>query len=325
MGMSRLSAILTAGAAVSVLALSPAAPATAAPAAAHPDRVTAGGYHFQTFRPADVIAGSPDNDLVVTYTAGRALRDGTVSIAFPGGEWRSPLHVETGPLGNSPAYDQAVVVRPAPGNPPLPEQTIDPATACGWPAATPLSWAVRTVLGSQVIVVDHVTCAPGQQLFVRMNAVAAPARVGPHLLPVVTTEAGRAPRLTAAVVDVVPTPRVSLEVSAPSSLTAGAPFLVSVRAVRPDGSTATGYRGAIAIVSEDQEDCTLTPRDESVAYQFGPADAGFAVVQAQLDTSLAHRLRVYDIANKANPGVTDRFEVGGPPPAGGVICPVSYH
>jgi hypothetical protein len=321
MGMSRFLALLTVGAAVSALALAPAAPAEAAFGT---DTVTAGGYHFPTFRPADVIAGSPDNDLVITYTAGRALRDGTISIVFAGGEWRTPLQAITGPLGNSPEFDRAVVVRPAPGDPPLPEQTIDPATACGWPAATPLRWAIRTVLGSQVLVIQHVDCAPGQQLFVRMNTVAAPTQVGRQLLPVLATAAGRAPRLTAAVLDVVPTPRITLEVSAPTSLTIGSPFLVTVRAVEPDGRTATGYQGAVAIVSEDQEDCTLVPRDEGVAYQFGPADLGLAVIQARLDTAVAHRLRVYDIGNKANPGVTERFEVGGPPTAG-VICPVSYH
>ncbi len=39
--------------------------------------------------------------------------------------------------------------------------------------------------------------------------------------------------------------------------------------------------------------------------------------------SEAHQLQVHDIANKAQPGVSNAFDVGGSVPA--VTCPVSYH
>jgi hypothetical protein len=94
--------------------------------------------------------------------------------------------------------------------------------------------------------------------------------------------------------------------------------------VRPDGSTATDYTGAVAVVSEDENDCTLIPRGQTVAFEFTPADAGVAFIGVKLDQDVAHRLRVYDVANKAVAGVIDPFQVIGPGP-GAVICPASYH
>jgi hypothetical protein len=93
--------------------------------------------------------------------------------------------------------------------------------------------------------------------------------------------------------------------------------------VRPDGSPATDYTGAVAVVSED---CTMTPRGQRVAYQFTRADAGTALIQVTFaQPNVAHRLRVYDIANKAVAGVSDRFDVVGPPDIPGLVCPASYH
>ena len=77
-------------------------------------------------------------------------------------------------------------------------------------------------------------------------------------------------------------------------------------------------------MSEDQNDCTLVPRDQSVAYRFTAADRGTAYVQVQLDQTIAHRLRVYDVARQAVDGLSPPFEVSGPPPDA-VICPVSFH
>jgi hypothetical protein len=67
-------------------------------------------------------------------------------------------------------------------------------------------------------------------------------------------------------VKVVPTPRVALQVTAPSTVPTGNPFFIQVDAVRPNGRPATDYSGAVAVVSEDQNDCTMTPRGQGVAY-----------------------------------------------------------
>jgi hypothetical protein len=169
-----------------------------------------------------------------------------------------------------------------------------------------------------------VDCAPGQKLFVHIKGVAAPSRVGRYPLPVVASDRG-GPRLSVASADVVPTPRVALRVTMPDTVATGVPFLVEVDAVRPDGRPATGYTGAVAVVSEDSFDCTMIPRGQRVAYQFTPADAGRAFVSVMFSQSIAHRLRVYDVANKALAGVSPPFEVVGDPFLPGLICPASYH
>jgi hypothetical protein len=321
--MSRFSAILTLGAVTLAVAVAPIASADASPSPSARDSATASGHHFWTFREADVVAGSPDNYLVITYTAGRQLSDGTIRIALPGNQWRTPLSAVDGPLDED--RDHAVAVRPwFDLVPALPEPGIDPAAACSPLAQTPLPWTVQTVLGSQVIVVRHVNCAPGQKLYVHIKGIAAPSRVGRYFLPIVASDRSGPPRLSVASVDVVPTPRIALEVTGPNRVAAGNPFIIGVRAVRPDGSTATDYRGAVAVVSEDENDCTLIPRGQNVAYQFTPADAGVAFIVVELEQDIAHRLRVYDIANKAVAGVVEPFEVLGPlPPT--VSCPASYH
>jgi hypothetical protein len=318
--LSRPVAVLAAGAAMVAVV---AAPAAASPGPRTADSVAATGYHFQTFRDADVVAGSTGNNLEIAFRAGSPLTDGTVAIALPVSQWRTPLRAGVGLRLEDTTADGAVVVRPT--APDLPEPTIDPAAACGSPAATPVDWTVRTVLGQQLITVRHVNCDRGQQLTVRIKGVTAPAAVGRYPLPVIASDPGRLPRLSVATVAVVPTPRVALQLTAPAQVVPGVPFLVQIRAVRPDGATATGYRGAVAVVAEDQADCTLVPRDQGVAYQFTAADAGTAAISVMLSQDIAHRLRVYDIANKAVAGVVAPLQVVGPPFIPGLICPASYH
>ena len=327
MRLPRCSAILTAGAALAALLVAPAAAAGAAPGPAARDSATASGHHFYTFGDADVVAGSPGNYLVIAYTAGQALTDGTIRIALPGNQWRTPLHAVDGLLGEGPVYDGGVAVRPLSDFAPvLPEPGVDPAASCSPLPQTPLPWTVQTVLGSQVIVVRHVNCAAGQKLYVHLKGIAAPSRVGRYFLPVVASDRGGAPRLSAASVDVVPTPRVALRVTMPPTVPTVLGATAEVDAVRPDGSPATNYTGAVAVVSEDQNDCTMNPRGQGVAHQFTRADAGTAFIDITFaQPNVAHRLRVYDIANKAVAGVSGRFEVVGEPDIPGLICPASYH
>lgn len=316
----RFAALIASG--MTLLAALAAAPAASAqPLPSTRDSATASGWHFETLRESDVIAGSPENNVVVWYRAGRQLTDGTVSVVLPTSDWSTPLRPAAGLIADDPSYDGEVAVRPAPG---IPERTIDPSAACSWPAATPLQWSVQQAPASQIIIVRHVSCAPGQQLAVRIKGVAAPPRVGPAFIPVVAFDAGGPVRLSVATLDVVPTPRITLRLDPIGpQVVAGVPFIIKVTATRPDGTIATNYQGAVAVVSEDQNDCTLTPRDQSVAYQFTPADRGTAFIMVELDQpGVAHLLKVYDIGNKALPAVSNYFDVVGSPVP--VICPVSY-
>jgi hypothetical protein len=302
--------------------------ATVSPAAAAPprpstrDTATATGFHFQTFRAADVIAGSADTNVLISYTAGRPLTDGTIRIVLPGTDWTTPLRPADGYLYDEASDNGKFSVRPAP--PDITDPTLGPATACSWPADTPLQSGVERVLGSQIIVIQHASCAAGQKLVVRIKGIAAPTRVGRHYLPVIASDADGPVRLSVATLDVVPVPRITLHLDPIGpEVQAGVPFIIKVTALGPDGRVAVGYRGAVAVVSENQYDCTLTPRDQSVAYQFTAADAGTAYITVELGQDVAHQLRVYDIANQARPAVSNEFQVVGSPSP--VICPVAYH
>ncbi len=285
------------------------------------DVAGAEGYDFHTLLTADIVAGSSGN-LVLRYTAGRAVDNGVLRIVLPRSSWPTDLR----PVGA--LYDEgapgAFSVRPgipAPGEL-LPEPTR-PSNAVCEPVG-PDTWEVTNVPGGQLITIRGVTCAAGRELAIRFRGVQAPARAGVHPIPLVMSSGAGLPRLSVALVRVVPTPRTQLVVSTPASVLAGVPFLVLVTAVGPDGRPAVGYRGAVAIVAQDSADCTLVPRDGAVAYRFTAADRGTAAIMVQLDQTVAHRLRVYDVARKAVDGLSPPFVVSGPPPQG-VICPVSYH
>ena len=328
--MSRARAVLAVAAVAAALLAAPVAPADASPPGQSTrDSATAVGHDFFSFHEADVIAGSPGNYLVITYTAGRALTDGTVAVVLPGGQWRTPLSIIGSLLVAGPASAGGVAIRPLPGlNPGLPEPGLDLANACtpvgAGEVGPPFSARVQTVLGSQVIVVRHVNCAPGQHLFVHINGITAPARVGRYLLPVVAAEAGELPRLSAASVDVVPTPRVALQVAVPPTVQLGMPVSVQVRAVRPDGRTATGYTGAVALVTENMQDCAFRPSQVD-AFQFSAADRGVASIPVVFGQTVAHRLRAYDVGHKAIDGVSAPFEVLGSGPGSSCPAPASYH
>lgn len=318
--------IRIAGVVAVVLSLSvwlAAAPASSqATSASRSDSVAAEGYDYNTLRTADVIVGSSGNNLDLRYTAGRALVDGVLRIAVPGA-WPTVLHPVEGLYAG--AAPGGFSVRPALGanGTVLPEPTRTSETTCQ--PVTSGGWDVQQVGGAQLITVRGVTCAAGQELDIRIEGIRAPASTGPHFLPVLATSGDARPRLTVARVRVAPTPRTQLVVTTPATAVPGVPFIIQVTAVRPNGRTDTSYRGAVAVVAEDDPDCTLIPRDGIVAYEFTPADHGVAYVQVTLSTTYAHHLRVYDVGHGALDGVSPPFVVSGPPPEGGVICPVSYH
>jgi hypothetical protein len=304
------------------VAVSPAA--SAQPISSTRDSVTASGWDFATLRDSDVIAGSPESNVVVKFTAGRALTDGTLSVVLPQADWSTPLRPADGGLYDIPASDGEVAVRPAED---IGDRSIPPGAACSSPAATPLEWSVERAFGSQIIVVRHVSCAPGQQLNVRIKGIAAPPRVGVVFIPVIAFDAGGLPRVNVATLRVFPTPVITLHLDPIGpQVFAGTPFIIKVTATWPDGRVDTNYNGAVAVVSEDQNDCTTMPRDQSVAYQFTPADHGTAYITVTLEQpGVAHLLEVYDIGNTALPALSNRFDVVvGPDTPGQVFCSVSY-
>jgi hypothetical protein len=315
--------------AVGVIAAALAAAMVMAPTASagplnQPDRASVAGIHFQDLHPADVVGGTT-NDLIIRWTAGRQLTDGTVRITFPGAQWGTPLRPYDGqmsahlPLGT-------FSVRPYSDIP------VDPAVvppACDTlPASTPPSFGVENVGGDQLIVISHVMCAPGQSLAVLLEGVQAPASAGQQIthadLPITASDADSPARDSVARMRVMPTPNTRLHVGeVPAQVEAGVPFQVEIQALRPDGGLARHYRGTVALASSD---CSMTPVIDTVAAHFTAADNGVLYVQVILnltDNAEAHQLQVYDVANKAQPAVSSEFDVVGSVPA--VQCPVAYH
>jgi hypothetical protein len=296
------------------------APSEASGDARRADAATAAGYDYHTLLSADVVAGSTAN-LVIRYTAGRAFANGVLRIVVPRA-WSTGLRPVDALYESTPPG--AFSVRPGIATPEgsLPEPTRTSGQVCA--PVGPDNWDVANVPGGQLITVRGVICAAGRELAIRLEGVRAPSRPGVFAIPLLMTPLGAGPRLSVASVRVVAPPTTRLVVSGPSSVAAGAPFVIQVSAVRPDGRPDLAYRGAVAVVSEDQVDCTLVPRDGSVAYRFTAADRGTAFIQVQLDQLGARRLRVYDVGRKAVDGLSPHFEVAGPPPEA-IICPVSYH
>jgi hypothetical protein len=297
-----------------------AAPAEASGGAHRADGATAEGYDYHTLTSADVIAGTPGN-IVIRYTAGRAVDDGVLRILVPRRSVPTDLRpvdalYETTPPG-------AFSVRPALSSPgQLLSEPTRPSGAMCEPVG-PGAWGVTEVPGAQLITIRHVDCAAGRELAIRLEGVQAAAQPGIHAFPLVMTAPGSMlPRLSVATVRVVRPPATRLVVTVPSQVQADVPFDVIVMAVGPDGRPAADYRGAVAIT--DPGDCTLVPRGRGVAHQFTASDQGLAVISVRLDLIKIHQLRVYDIARRAIDGVSAPFEVTGPPPEA-VICPVSYH
>ena len=295
----------------------------ATPGPSRSDGASAEGYDYHTLHTADVIAGSSGNNLAIHYTAGRALADGVLRVAVPSKAWPTSLRA-VGPLFPD-AAPGGFSVRPGvtSDGAVLPDPTRPGASTC-----QPVDLAnleVHSIPGAQLITVRGVTCAAGQDLAILVEGIQAPSASRTYALPVLATSSTSGPRLSVATTRVVRPPTTRLVVSSPSDVAAGVPFIIQVSAVRPNGRPDTGYRGAVAVVAEDAPDCTLVPRDQSIAYQFTAADRGVALIKVELSLDVAHRLRVYDVGHGALDGVSPPFVVGGTPPEGGVICPVSFH
>jgi hypothetical protein len=298
------------------------APSASAGPRNRPDHATVTGVHFEDLQPADIVQGI-GNDMVLRWTAGQQLTDGTVRITFPGTQWATPLtpfdavmdgHMPAGTFSVRPYWD--IPIDPA-------LVTASPCAAL--PGSDPPPFGVERVGNDQVIVISHVTCAPGQSLAVLLEGIQAPASVDAvsHAELPITAMDPSSTRHSVAWARIMATPRVRLEVDVPDVVTAGVEFFATVRAVRPDGGPARNYRGTIALTSSD---CAMQPINDQPVMQFG-GNTGRVIVGVTLrisgGPSEAHHLQAYDIANKAQPGVSNYFDVGGSVPS--LVCPVSYH
>ena len=288
--------------------------APAARGAAVRDTVTVSGYDYLSERPADVIAASADNNLVFRYVAATAVTDATMTIDVPAADWPTPLSTRLA-LSGDPSEDGSVVVRPAP--------PFDPGPGdCTGTATSSIGWTVINAATSHRIVVQHLTCLPGQQIAVRVFGIAAPVTTGKYAFAVSVSDAAGAHRVPAAKLSVVPPPRIRLEVTAPASPVANTPVPILVRALNPSGRVDTSYRGGVALLSEDEHDCSFEGYEDRV-YDFTAADAGTHILTVVFDTWTSHRLEAYDVAHRALPGESDPYQVVGD--SGLVDCPVSFH
>jgi hypothetical protein len=299
------------------------APSATAGPRNRPDRATVTGVHFADLQPADIVQGA-GTDMVLRWQAGQQLTDGTVRITFPGTQWATPLAAFNGNLdGGMPTGTFSV--RPY-SDIPVEPALVTSSPCATLPASSPAPFGVERVGNDQVIVISGVTCAQGQSLAVLLEGIHAPASVDPvsHAqLPITATDATSPARNSVAQARIVATPRVRLQVEVPDVVTAGGLFFATIRALRPDGGPARNYHGTIALTSSD---CSMQPINDQPAVQFS-GNTGMVAVGVTLSISgglsEAHHLQAHDIANKAQPGVSNYFDVGGSVDA--VECPVSYH
>ncbi len=308
--------VLIIGAALLVVAPAEASAPAGAPAR---DTVTVTGYNFEVNREADVVVGSPDAALRITYTAGKALTDGMVRVVLPRQQWPTTLRTVPYFSGSSPfsEYDRAgVSVLPAEARP-------IPRPACagrgGAGVFLPADWSVASYPSSQIITVAHATCAAGARLVVRIKGITAPSRVGPSYLPVSVSQSGGAPRLSAGAVAVVPVPQVRLIVTVPDPVVAGS-FSVIVFPIGPDGGPIE-YDGAVAVAPEP-EDCTFFPHGDVIAAQFAGTSYP-AEITVSLNSLTARFIHAFDVANKAVPGVSRELHILDEVPD--PTCPASFH
>ncbi len=290
------------------------------------DTVTVTGYNFELHQPADVVVGSPDSAVKVSFNAGEPLSDATVELVLPRPTWSTKLHPVEGLTGSSPfspADRASVSLLFALGR--LDEP--DPAQSCTGPnmgglfSTADLSVEDFSVL--QVVKISHVSCRPNTQLVVRLKGIMAPSRIGTANVFAFTRQHGVLLGVATGGVRVVPRPRVSLRIEGPGSIELDQPSFIAVEAVGPDGAPDPSYRGQVALASIP-DDCTLQPVEGTVAATFIGQPGVIAItVDVSTGLKLGRRLVAYDVANRAVAGVSGQISVTGP--VHPVVCPASFH
>ena len=173
---------------------------------------------------------------------------------------------------------------------------------------------------AQIVVVSHLTCAPGQQIAVRVLNVQASERVGLYGL-VVHAFDDNGSSATVAVARVQSPPSTRLHVTAPSIISTGQQFIVQVSAIDRFGRVDHNYRGSVAINTRPF-DCSQQPDASVIAHVFTAADRGTADIPMAFSGLLTRQLYVYDVAHAAQPALSNTFAVILGVPY--ITCPVHY-
>src|SRR5207237_15299 len=142
------------------------------------------------------------------------------------------------------------------------------------------------------------------------------AEEGAYAVSVTITDTG-ASADTANTIATVADVAIQLRLNAPTSVTAGSAFALTITALEPDGDTATGYTGSIHFTSRDGQ--AILPAD----FTFTAADAGQHTFTATLKTTGSQSLTATDTATNTitgsqtgitvNPGAASTFIVVGYP------------
>ncbi len=292
------------------------------------DTVTVGGYDdYQIDRTVDVVNGSTGNNLVFWFTAGRALSVGSLTIDLPAGTWVTPLHLAAGRL--VPGDAGAVGARPQP--PDLPG-TGDPAQYCSRGGAVDPQTHARDDLSVvdtasvHRIVINFLSCAPGQRIAIRIVGLTAP-RTGLYRFPVRLTDAADPrPRWVADPWLLVrPTPRVQLAIQMPPSpidAQAGmVPAPVRVRVLTAAGRPVSTYSGTIRLYT-DPVDCAVGNKGYQ-DYPVSPSRDGSYRLDVPFQQAGTYALIAEDVDHRAVSARSHEFAVidGTRDP----VCPASYH
>ncbi|HEY0239771.1 MAG TPA: hypothetical protein VGC37_14115 [Friedmanniella sp.] len=299
-------------------------PAASAAPPRSPGTFSVSGYDYLTGLPGDVVAGDPDTNLVVTFAARRALVDGTLAVALPTRDWRDVLQVgdRLHPVDpDDPSLRGAVVVRPA--------VAYDELTDADCRAAQgqTLAVSVTNLASVRTATVSHLTCAPGQSVTVRVFDVQAPRRAGRTALVVAAADAsGGSPAVLPVDVRPVPTTRLVVTPTQPVSTLTGEAVTFTVTAVDVRGGRTrvdTRYRGTVNLVPVGT-DC-FVDQVEPLPATFTAADRGTRTLHLTFSAPFTFRIEAYDVAKRAQPGVSATVDVSPEPDYTPSTCSRSYH
>ena len=287
-----------------------------APRPAARDQVTVSGFDLGSDLPSDVVVGSSGTNLDVRFVAGRPLVDGTILVALPRKAWPTALHRADQLYVGDPQLAGSFVVRPI-------EPLFDyGAGDCRGTGDQPITVTVAASGSAHLGIVQHLTCAPGQQTSIRVVDVSAPGRVGTYAIPVSVSDASGLRTPDRVRLRVVKRPTTRLTVDLPDQVQVLQPVLVTVRAVRPNGRPDTHDLGWVRLVGPGGDECVFES-GAPVRFQLTARDAGVVAVPVYFQVTGVHQLVAESLSRRAVAGQSQPFTVlGEPPPA---ACSVSYH
>lgn len=282
---------------------------------------TVSGYDYLTGLQSDVVAADPDTNLVVTFSATRALDDGTLTVTLPTRDWPDPLRVGYRLHPNDPMLRGSVVVRPSADFDELTDtdcraaegQTLDVAVMNGWTART--------------ATVSHLSCLRGQSVTLRVFDVTAPRQAGrTAILASARDAAGGSSATVPLDVRPVPTTRLVVEPSEAVGTFTNAPVEFTVTAVDVRGRVPrvnTRYVGTVNVIPVGT-DCYVTVQ-EGLPLTFTPTDRGVKTIHVTFGNPQTFRIEAYDVAERALPGYSGDVLVAADPDFTPTTCSRAYH